>query len=102
MELTFWIAGVKFGVNLDLVLDLISVLILVLTFNPVFGINFAGVNFLILIDAQGEVTECRAKRVARGIKTRAKKKKKTNKQRAFVYALVSLGSKGCGIHPPKS
>ena len=45
MELTFWTAGVNFGVNLDLVLGLISVLILVLTFNPVFGVNLAGVNF---------------------------------------------------------
>ena len=57
MELTFWTAGVNFGVNLDLVLGLISVLILVLTFTPRFGVNFAGVNFLILIDAQGCVPD---------------------------------------------
>ena len=53
MELTFWTAGVNFGVNLDLVLVLILELTLELTFNPVFGVNFTGVNFLTLIDAQG-------------------------------------------------
>ena len=53
MELTFWTAGVNFSINLDLVLVLILDLILDLTFNPVFGVNFVGVNFLTLIDAQG-------------------------------------------------
>ena len=42
LELTSWTAGVNFSINLDLVWGLISVLILVLTFNPVFGINLAG------------------------------------------------------------
>ena len=55
MELTFWTAGINFSINLDLVLGLISALILVLTFNPVFSINLAGVNFLILNDAQGPI-----------------------------------------------
>ena len=53
MELTFWTAGVNFSINLDLIWGLILGLILVLTFNPVFSINLAGVNFLILNDAQG-------------------------------------------------
>ena len=56
LELTFWTAGVNFSINLDLVLGLISVFILVLTFKPVFGINFAGVIFLILNDAQGALS----------------------------------------------
>ena len=64
MELTFWTAGVDFGVNLDLVLGLSLELILVLTFNPVLRVNFAGVNFLTLIDAQGQSssTGCAAHR----------------------------------------
>ena len=41
-ELTFWTAGIVFGVNLDLLLDLILGLMLVLAFTPVFKVNFAG------------------------------------------------------------
>ena len=64
MELTFWTAGVNFGVNLDLVLVLILEFFVELTFRPVFRVNFAGVNFLTLIDAQGEP-------IGRGLKLRA-------------------------------
>ena len=53
LELTFWTAGVNFGLNLELTLGLILGLKLDLTFNPPTGVNFAGVIFLTLIDAQG-------------------------------------------------
>ena len=53
LGITVWTAGHNFVHNLEVVLRITSGLKLGLTLNHISGVNFAGVNFLTLVDAQG-------------------------------------------------